>query len=343
MRCDRSGEDVLIDAELLDIKKKEEDDILDLPGVTGVGLRNRRIMVYVQDKSVAEKLPVSVQGVPVSAVVTGTIKTLSKLVSPYSIAAFSAPRTDKWRPAVGGVSIGSLDVTAGTAGDVYVRNINTGMPEILSNNHVLAQDWGDMDMGEVGKPIVQPGPYDGGSSADKIGSLNRWKRVEYTGNLIDAAIASVDNLDLVKDEVLDVGKIMGTIEGSEGMQVFKSGRTTGLTNSTITDMNATIKVQGEGTVELEDQIMTGFMAQGGDSGSLLCTKVNDQPYAVGLLHAGSDTVTVHCKWKHIRELLGVDIGGQDIPNSGQPPGIVQIIGAVTPLVLVGGLVLATQI
>jgi hypothetical protein len=59
------------------------------------------------------------------------------------------PRTARWRPAPGGVSIGHIDVTAGTLGCLVERN---GEVFILSNNHVLA----NANLGKVGDPIPQP-------------------------------------------------------------------------------------------------------------------------------------------------------------------------------------------
>ena len=45
-------------------------------------------------------------------------------------------RTDRWRPAPGGVSIGHYAITAGTLG-CYVKDATTGETLILSNNLVL--------------------------------------------------------------------------------------------------------------------------------------------------------------------------------------------------------------
>src|SRR5439155_937308 len=60
-------------------------------------------------------------------------------------------RTKRIRPAPGGVSIGHVQITAGTLGVLARRN---GRPVILSNNHVLA----NQNAGRVGDPIRQPGP-----------------------------------------------------------------------------------------------------------------------------------------------------------------------------------------
>lgn len=322
----------MIDTELLNVKNKEEEDLLNIKGVTGVGLRNRRIMVYVESKEVASKIPVRIQDIPVSVYVTGKIVTLSRLVSLYSLQSLTEGRNQKWRPAPPGTSIGSLECTAGTFGAV-VRDRSTGEPLILSNNHVLAQDYVNSSKGERGKPIVQPGVYDGGSINDRIGALERWKRVESKGNLIDAALAKIDDPSLVTEEVLDVGRIMGTTEAVEDMAIYKSGRTTGLNYGTVIDTHVTVSVKGDGEAEFVDQIFSTKVAEGGDSGSLLCTSINNQPYAAGLLHAGSDEVTVYCKWKNLKELLNVDIGTSSV-EPGVPSGW-EVAGALIPLGIIG--------
>ena len=73
-------------------------------------------------------------------------------------------RTKRIRPAPGGVSVGHVQITAGTLGVLARRN---GRPVILSNNHVLA----NQNAGRVGDPILQPGPADGGRLQDTIARL----------------------------------------------------------------------------------------------------------------------------------------------------------------------------
>jgi hypothetical protein len=72
--------------------------------------------------------------------------------------------TKKHRPAPPGVSIGHKNITAGTFGCVVKRG---GLRFILSNNHVLANS----NAAEMGDAIYQPGPVDGGTSADRIAAL----------------------------------------------------------------------------------------------------------------------------------------------------------------------------
>jgi len=242
-------------------------------------------------------------------------------------------RTDTWRPAPPGVSIGHFAITAGTFGCV-VRKNNERF--ILSNNHVLA----NQNNASIGDRIYQPGKYDGGFeaialledfvpikfedgsgcflargvanvgnwAAKLVGSSHRLKvyqEVQAVENLVDAAIARPINDAVIIDEILEIGWMTGKAEVDLGTPVKKSGRTTGLTFGTIITINATIKVQyGDGVVTFKDQLVTTNMSQPGDSGSLL---VNEDHKAVGLLFAGSDQVTIHNRIFNVLDLLGVTV------------------------------------
>src|SRR3989454_2196301 len=81
-------------------------------------------------------------------------------------------RTKRIRPAPGGVSIGHVQITAGTLGVLARRN---GRPVILSNNHVLA----NQNAGRVGDPILQPGPVDGGRLQDTIARLADFVPIQF--------------------------------------------------------------------------------------------------------------------------------------------------------------------
>ena len=89
-----------------------------------------------------------------------------------------------------------------------------------------------------------------------------------------------------------------------GEIVQKTGRTTNYTTGKVTSINATVNVNyGGGRVaKFCRQILTTNMSAGGDSGSLLCD-LNEN--AVGLLFAGSSSVTVHILY--VRSLLGIRI------------------------------------
>jgi hypothetical protein len=269
-------------------------------------------------------VPGSLNGTPTDVIETGVIRALQ------------AP-TEKHRPAPGGVSIGHRDITAGTLGCLVKKD---GHTVILSNNHVLANS----NAAEIGDPILQPGPYDGGSFPDDhIADLEHFIPINITGvpsdcpiatgtanflnsiarlfgsavqlqaidqqateNRVDAAIARPLNPDDVRDEILAIGTVQGTVEGELGMAIKKSGRTTGFTTGEIQQVDVTANVQyGQGQIALfTDQLMAGAMSQGGDSGSAI---LDDNNSLVGLLFAGSDTSTIMNRIQNVFSELAVSL------------------------------------
>jgi hypothetical protein len=87
--------------------------------------------------------------------------------------------------------------------------------------------------------------------------------------------------------------------------VKKMGRTTGYTEDKIIHTDATIDVEyDEGLIAtFEDQLLAGPMSAGGDSGSLILHK--DLNKAVGLLFAGSGSVTIINPIKFVIDALGI--------------------------------------
>jgi hypothetical protein len=269
-------------------------------------------------------VPATLDGMPTDVIETGVIRALQ---SP----------TEKHRPAPGGVSIGHRDITAGTLGCLVKKD---GRSVILSNNHVLANS----NAAEIGDPILQPGPYDGGRyPEDHIADLEQFIPINISGlpsecpiatgtadflnsiarlfgskvqlqaidrqqteNLVDAAIARPLNPEDVKDEILQIGTIQGAAEGILGMAIKKSGRTTGLTTGEIQQVDVTVNVQyGEGQIaQFTDQLMAGAMSQGGDSGSAVLDESN---HLVGLLFAGSDTTTIMNRIQNVFSALDVSL------------------------------------
>jgi hypothetical protein len=346
--------------EINQIKDKHEAYILSKPNVVGVGvgLRERRgqvmdelaVKVLVIQKipraglSAQSVVPQEVDGVKTDVVQVGVLRALQA-------------RTDRWRPAPGGVSIGHYQITAGTFGCV-VRDRTTGERLILSNNHVLANS----NDARPGDPILQPGPYDGGRiNDDIIAHLVRFCPIQFdvqpgtcnlaglyatVGNLIaklagsthrvqvfqanplaanqaDAAAARPTDDSVILDEILDIGEIAGTTPATLGMGVRKSGRTTGFTTGTISVINATVSVTyGAGrTARFENQLVAGPMSQGGDSGSLVVA--GDSPLAVGLLFAGSDQSTIFSPIQAALDCLEVDILTAQASASSQPRASVE--------------------
>jgi hypothetical protein len=239
-----------------------------------------------------------------------------------------APQTlaKRVRPAIGGVSVGHVNITAGTTatgvydilpgGSVSPPEHGIGIPSryyILSNNHVLANS----NAALLGDPVVQPGPFDGGvSPADLIAVLNRFIPIDFFpplplpshNNLVDAAIAEVQFHDLDR-EIYWIGPVQGWARKQNvlvGMRLKKTGRTTNFTTGRITAINATVDVgYGGGKVaRFKDQIVTTNISAGGDSGSLVLSM---DSVAVGLLFAGSSIATIVNQIENVRSLLRVEV------------------------------------
>lgn len=128
-------------------------------------------------------------------------------------------------------------------------------------------------------------------------------------NLVDAALARPLNPRLISREILELGEIKGSREPDLGLRVRKSGRTTGVTEGEIQVVDATIKAiySEDATATFTDQILTGKMGAGGDSGSVL---VDEEMNAVGLLFAGSNRSTIYNRITNVLRMLGVSFQGK---------------------------------
>jgi hypothetical protein len=161
---------------------------------------------------------------------------------------------------------------------------------------------------QTGDFIIQPGLIDvacNENKAQNVAKLSAWADPLANTN-IDAAIAEVSPGRVREDgAILEIGMIStSTLEASLNLAVKKSGRTTGLTRSKITGLNATISVSYDtecagllrGTATFTGQIVIGNRASkflaGGDSGSLMVEDVATNPRAIGLLYAGSSSVAI---------------------------------------------------
>lgn len=270
-------------------KQAVADNLLDKDGIEGIGMRlnpggQPSLVVYARDAAAAAaaNIPDHVQGVATSVLVTGLIMARSD-------------ETSKARPAPIGFSVGHPDITAGTIG-ARVKD-GSGNIFILSNNHVLANS----NSATLGDNTLQPGPADGGTSADVIGTLSDFEPISFSSNnTMDAAIAVVSGADL--DGVTPSDEGYGapgttTTSASLGMLVQKYGRTTGHTHGQVAEINVTVDVcyvcanpvctRCAESARFVDQIgiSDGTFSAGGDSGSLIVTDDgNNNP--VGLLFAG---------------------------------------------------------
>lgn len=216
-------------------------------------------------------------------------------------------RTGKHRPVPGGVSVGHVDVTAGTAG--FIVEDDDGNQYAGSNNHVYA----DTNNASEGDTIIQPGSVDGGSgSSDKSGELAGYVPLE-DGVTVDFAWATQ-----IAEYELNIAEL-GTPDGSPvdpaiGDNLIKSGRTTGITEASVEQIGVNVTVNyGDATYQINDCIITGDMSDGGDSGSATLMKDSMEP--VGVLFAGSNTATVHNKATNVESETGLTIvtSSQDTP------------------------------
>jgi hypothetical protein len=204
-------------------------------------------------------------------------------------------RTARVRPLQIGVSIGEVDVMAGTLG-CFVRA--GGGARILSNNHVLANE----DRARPGAAVVQPGVADGGRDpADRIGVLFRAVALSTTAaNHVDWAIAGLGDLS---------GAVLAPEEAG---RVAKLGRTTGLTRGSVTafELDGLTVQYDRGALRFDGQVEvhadSGPFSQGGDSGSLIVAE--DSRDAVALLFAGNEQgVTYANPMAAVLDALGATI------------------------------------
>lgn len=310
-------------------KEIHKELLLGKPNVVGVGtgFRERQgrafdelCVVAMVDRKIPKAglspealIPHEVDGVPTDVIQVGRLQAMQT-------------RSDRWRPAPGGVSIGHFHVTAGTLACI-VRDKATRERLILSNNHVLANS----NEAAIGDPVLQPGTFDGGSEeTDTIAHVTRFELLSFKEepatcevakaveallnllarlfgsqhriqayrsdaqaiNIIDAAVARPLDDGLVTEEILDIGVVGGTSPAMLGMSVRKSGRTTGYTTGDIRVLDATVDVDYNGRVaRFEGQIVSTPMSSPGDSGSLLVA--GNALLAVGLLFAGSQQATIY--------------------------------------------------
>ncbi|MGB9595713.1 MAG: hypothetical protein ACPL7B_05480 [Candidatus Poribacteria bacterium] len=291
------------------IQEKHTDKLMEKLGVIGTAIgfdRNSNPAIYVlTEKAGIPDIPKELDSVPVIVEVSGKIEALGKPVKSEIY-----DRTKRYRPAPIGVSTGHPAITAGTIGCRVKKGDNV---YALSNNHIYANE----NKAKIGDNVLQPGAYDGGENPDDaIGTLSAFCPIVFkrtASNVIDAAIAISNEENLGNSTLPDSYGTPKSIPVSAtiGMQVKKDGRTTALTYGQIYLINATVNVQYDrGIARFVNQIIItpGGFSAGGDSGSLIVTKDGNSP--VGLLFAGSSTMTVANPIQKVLDYFGVTIDGQ---------------------------------
>jgi len=167
----------------------------------------------------------------------------------------------------------------------------------LSNNHVYA----DVNQSQPGDPVTQPGTLDRTASQQTlIGVLDRYVPISFRrSNTVDCAVAEIFSdlefwagwTEALPGVVTGVRKV--TVDDL-GRTVRKAGRTTGVTEGTITSVSVDRLRVNMGTArkpkiaQFSDQIEVigkdgQMFSTSGDSGSLI---VDNTGKAVALLFAG---------------------------------------------------------
>jgi hypothetical protein len=286
---------------------------------TAVGINdsgNTALLVYVdQDSSNAgeavRNLPRNIRGVEVqvqltdkfravaqpSAGVNAGVNHKAKQTPPIQLGTSGGWRYDLANGFCCGGTLGSLVLIG-------------GQQHILSNYHVFEADivsGGNGRVAQTGDPVQQPGLIDvncNAAAAQDVATLV--KKSSLPGSNVDCSVAQViPGMVNSSGAILEIGTISSqTIAASLNQAVKKSGRTTGLTRSTVNGLNATVSITYENecaggtafTKTFTGQIVvknngSRFLA-GGDSGSLMVQDVATNPRAVGLLFAGSSSTAI---------------------------------------------------
>lgn len=279
--------------EVLQIKERREQEIFQRKGVVaaGVGRKNLNgelgIIIYVEKKlplsalSDEELIPREVDGVITDIVETGPI-----------VAGEIADHRLRYRPVHAGISAIRVGQTSCTLGAIVYKE---GKAYALQNAHCVYPHWNGA---EIGDAVLQPSPNDGGTiEEDIMGYTYDGQEIVFGGvveNTIDAAIVELaTNFEFYELEGL------GTLDPTPATvsvddTVHKSGRTTGVTTSTVSSTNGTSNTDysgdGGGTAKFVNQLIihnpNAEFSAGGDSSSLV---VNESLQPVGLLYAGSST------------------------------------------------------
>ena len=306
--------------------------LMGVPGVVGTATTaddqgRPAIMVLTEYALGSGRLPATLDGYRVIEAITG------KIVA-YKGHGGSSHTAKQTPPIQLGTSGGNVNDIAngfccsGTLGALVAKG---GTQYILSNSHVFAGDvvsGGNGRVAQIGDDVNQPGLVDNNCSSANtnivadVSSLSTLYPPGSTPN-VDCAIAQV-RAGMVRTDgaILEVGTISAsTVAAFVGQAVKKSGRTTGLTRSSISALNATVSVGYETecagssfTKTFTGQILVTNTASrflnSGDSGSLMVQDVTTNPHAVGLLYAGSSSIAVANPIGDVLSHLGASMVGQ---------------------------------
>jgi hypothetical protein len=316
-------------------------DLMKLDGILGtaVGLDDSEqpaLVVYVDRDSqlvadIVRAFPPQIRGKAVKLELTdkframggkpgggggGGVSHTAKQTPPIQLGTSGGWRNDLANGYCCGGTLGSL---------IWVKNEQY----ILSNYHVFESDIVDGGNGRVATTddsIIQPGLIDVGcsaASAQNVGTLVKLSSLP--NNNVDCSVAQVvSGMVTNNGAILEIGTISSqTVAAMLKQAVKKSGRTTGLTRSSVSGLNATVSVAYDNecaggaafTKTFTGQIVIANRGSkflnSGDSGSLMVEDVTTNPRAVGLLYAGSSTSAIANPIGEVLAFIGPAVGGKD--------------------------------
>jgi S1-C subfamily serine protease len=330
-------EDQRARAEVRPVKERVEDQLLNMPNVTGVDIRRKvtkgketdriAIVVSVAKKkprsalSSEEVIPAEIDGIP-----TDVVEEQIVLHNDRVLLDEVAPLIDAttYSTLQGGISMGPCrsvflsppDVPSagnyifvGTLGAI-VKDRTSGARMALTNFHVACVDstWA------VGNTMAQPGRNDGGTCpANKFGAIVRATLSDH----VDGSVVSIDAGKATACSIVEIGNVKGKNTAAVGMAIRKRGRTSGLTYGKVTSVDQSVSINygdGLGTHTLKNQIRievdtahSTVMSDHGDSGSVVVDANNK---VIGLLYAGIDpghTVSFANPIQNVLDELNVDL------------------------------------
>ncbi len=327
---------------VIPVQERYTSDLMKIPDVVGtaVGLTDdgkpcilvltkTDIQANALAKGTRSPLPDQIESVPVRIMVTGEITAFKG--KPGGGGGGVSHTAKQATPIQLGTSGGwSYDLAngyccGGTLGSLVKIG---GQQYVMSNYHVFESDivsGGNNRIAKTGDPIIQPGLIDvncNAGTAQQVATLV--VQSSLPDNNVDCSIAQVISGKVdPSGAILEIGTLSAnTTAAAINQAVKKSGRTTGLTRSTISGLNATVSVSYENecaggtafTKTFTGQIIIAnrrskFLA-GGDSGSLMVEDVATNPRAVGLLFAGSNTTAVANPIGQVLTFLGATMVGQ---------------------------------
>ena len=247
---------------LIDIKQKIVEEYEYEPYFRGAGISRNKVVVYTTDN---RKMAFNSEGI---------VTTKGKFIS-HTLSVL----IHKFRPVLGGISIGAIDGLTGTAGGIIGDYM-------FSVSHVVANN----PTGKSNNYVIQPGAADGGTYKDKIGKTVYNTKLE-NNEYGDLGIVKLNTKHI--NGVYSVGLINNFTKVYPGSKVIKVGRSTGLTTGLVGTIMTDAKVfypELNKEVMLRNQFVVfgkGFSLPG-DSGAPI---IYNNKYA-GVLVAGDNNHTL---------------------------------------------------